>query len=263
MVHSSIAQNEVLFSSEGLTLVSLDGLYSLKSALSSYSKTKSPMRLEDAVDELRRLVLANNGCKVCRSDLVRSYDWLSISNSAMSDLDRMYRRAYGGPAEVGAISGMSSFAERAIQEPVIRTDDESDEGEEEDVDLMLPIMAVKQIGKTPSPKAPALKLQTNFAQPQPKPLLQIDDDDEDENDGDRTARPTDNAPIMFQPWNTGSIDQVLSAVDILSPAESVMRMGPMTPNDHDDISPTTRGEWGFLMVDNAFQGGRTVRVETF
>uniref|UniRef100_A0A0D2XZK9 DUF7582 domain-containing protein n=1 Tax=Fusarium oxysporum (strain Fo5176) TaxID=660025 RepID=A0A0D2XZK9_FUSOF len=63
LIHSSIIQNEVLFCSEGLTVLSLDRLYSLKSALSSYSKTKSHLRLEDAVDELRRIILVTNGCQ--------------------------------------------------------------------------------------------------------------------------------------------------------------------------------------------------------
>lgn len=166
---------------------------------------------------------------------------------------------------------MSTFAERAIHEPIIRSDEDLsgddgfEEADEQDSHVVLPIsMAIKHIGKTPSPKAPALKLQTTFA-PLVRPIpRKVADDYDDENDGDRTARPTDHQlPIMFQPWNSGTIDQVLSAVDVLSPAESVLRLGPMTPNGHDDISPTTRGEWGFLMVDDAFQGGRTVRVETF
>jgi hypothetical protein len=40
-------------------------------------------------------------------------------------------------------------------------------------------------------------------------------------------------------------------------------MGPTTPNGYDDISPITRGEWGFLMVDDKFQGAKTVKVETW
>jgi hypothetical protein len=34
------------------------------------------------------------------------------------------------------------------------------------------------------------------------------------------------------------------------------RVGPMTPNGYDDISPITRGEWGFLM----FGKGKTAGV---
>ncbi|CRK28325.1 hypothetical protein BN1708_015188 [Verticillium longisporum] len=63
LIRRSLAQNEVLFASDGLTLVSLDRLYTFKAALASFARTGSPLRLEDAVDELRRLVLAR-----CRHD---------------------------------------------------------------------------------------------------------------------------------------------------------------------------------------------------
>lgn len=263
-------QNEVLFSSEGLTLIALDGLYSLKAALSAYSRTKSSLRLEDAVDELRRLVLASNGRKVLKTDLLRSYDWLSVSHNAIKDLDKMYKRAYGGPEEVGAISGMaSSHREHIILEPAIRTEPdvqeppESYETDTPEEDFKIGIAITKDvhvpIPKAPSPKAPVLKLQTNFDPPK----SQFDDEEEDE---DLTARPRDNnsngIPIMLQPWSC-SIDEVMSA-GVLSPdgARASVKMGPRTPNGYEDISPTTRGEWGFLMVDDKFQGARTVAVET-
>ncbi|KKA26869.1 hypothetical protein TD95_002443 [Thielaviopsis punctulata] len=108
IIRRSINQDEQLYTSKGLTLISLDRCYTFKSALSSYSRTGSPMRLEDAVDELRRLYLANGGRKVSRTDVWRSYDWLSVSKEAMADVDMMYRRAYGGAEGFGAIEGISS-----------------------------------------------------------------------------------------------------------------------------------------------------------
>lgn len=283
LFHSSVIQNEVLFSSEGLTLVSLDRLYSLKSALSSYSKTGSPLRLEDAVDELRRFVLAGNGSKVTKADLLRSYDWLSVSKSAIADLDHMYRRAYGGPENIGAISGMFAAMKTpkplTCAEPYIRHDDFAEEdyntsfydpmlGE----DLIGVAVTAVQVCKPSSPPrlAPLLKLQTNF---EVKPTKIKDTKgleagraerggDHEEEDEERTARPTDQSPAALHPWNTHStIDQVLSA-GIMSPERSSMVFGPLTPNVYDDISPITRGEWGFL-VDKGLHGGRTVAVETF
>lgn len=274
LINTSIVQNEVLFSSDGLTLLSLDRLYSLKSALSSYSKTGSHLRLEDAVDELRRIILANNGEKVTKGDLLRSYDWLSVSNSALQDLDRMYRRAYGGREQFGGISGMPT-----IIEPVIRSQSEfeydDDEEEEEfeiqieDTMLELAIDAKEiKLSATPKPKGLALRLQTDFGM---MPQITIDTkieekkDAEEEEDDDRTARPT-NQSFMMQTWNTGStIDQVLSPVgysNLLSPDRST-GFGPMTPCDFGDLSPTTKGEWRFLMVDDAFKGAKTAAVETF
>jgi hypothetical protein len=268
LVNKSVIQNEVLFASEGLTLVALDGLYSLKAALSAYSRTKCSLRLEDAVDELRRLVLASNGRKVLKTDLLRSYDWLSVSHHAIKDLDGMYKRAYGGPEGMGAISGMVPRANREhiILEPAIRTEADTQDttefySSEIQNDCTIGIAITKDINihkplpKAPSPKAPQLKLQTNFDPPKSK----FEDDTEDE---DLTARPSDtNVPIMLQPWSC-SIDEVMSA-GVLSPnGRGSMKLGPRTPNGYEDISPTTRGEWGFLMVDDKFQGARTVAVET-
>ncbi|CAJ0541969.1 Ff.00g083160.m01.CDS01 [Fusarium sp. VM40] len=281
LIHSSIIQNEVLFCSEGLTILSLDRLYSLKSALSSYSKTKSHLRLEDAVDELRRIILATNGAKVSKTAILRSYDWLSVSSSALVDLDRMYRRAYGGPEQYGGISGLTSFAEPAIQ-PISDSQERYKEDEVEESTIAVAVMK----GKTPSPK-PLLKLQTNFTpgpilKPKPKKPeasaqvpIQVRVEEEEEEDGDRTARPTDQLYFSIQKWEPPStIDQVLTAgpinrsafspltpTPIMSPGST--RFGPLTPHDYEDISPTTRGEWGFMLADNAFQSGRKVGVETF
>ena len=266
LIHSSIIQNEVLFSSEGLTLLSLDRLFSLKSALSSYSKTKSHLRLEDAVDELRRTILAT-GSKVSKTAILRSYDWLSVSNSALIDLDRMYQRAYGGPEQLGGIEGFSAFTEPAIK--AISDFEESDSDSEIEED-MIGLAITKE--KTPSPK-PQLKLLTNFEAKKPEvPIVKVEGEEEDE---DRTARPTDRLYFSMQPWDGSTIDQVLSAAPVnksafspLTPTPILMspasaKMGPMTPNGYDDISPITRGEWGFMMADNAFQTGRKVGVETF
>jgi len=97
LVHRSLAQNELVFSSSGLSLLTLDRLYTFKSALTSYAATRSSCMLEDAVDELRRLVLAQGGCKVRKSLLQSRFTWLGpVSDSALSDVIRMYRRAYGG-----------------------------------------------------------------------------------------------------------------------------------------------------------------------
>jgi hypothetical protein len=269
-----VTQNEVLFSSDGLCLVSFDRLYTLKSALSSYSKTGTPFRLEDAVDELRRYVLAYG--QVSKSELVQSYDWLKVSNAALADLDRMYRRAYGGPDRVGGISGMTNIPE---PNPLI-WDDEYDglgfDPRDDDHYESTPVLDEAMIGiaisttpvvtkRSPSPKLPQLKIRTSF-QREPKPP---DDGggktgDETDSEGQHTARPTEVPTIALQLWTgaqSTSIDQMLND-DVLSPQRSSREFGPATPNGYDDISPITRNEWGFLMVDRGLQGARTVTVET-
>ncbi|WYZ40522.1 hypothetical protein EsH8_IV_000863 [Colletotrichum jinshuiense] len=242
LIRRSIVQNEVLFASEGLTLVSLDHLYTFKAALSSYSRTNAPLRLEDAVDELRRLILSRAGKKVSKSDLLRSYDWLSVTDAALAEVDKMYRRAYGGPDRIGAIEGVGSAAqvEETVRELEIQLDD-----------TMAASMGTIRISKPPSPKGPALKLQTNFdPKPQQLPLeIRGYDDEEDE---DLTARPERQPPMSV--WSPVSIAEVLH--------EDRQASGPMTPNGYDDISPITRGEWGFLMGPSGVGSGRTAPVMT-
>ncbi|KAF6818948.1 hypothetical protein CSOJ01_01605 [Colletotrichum sojae] len=239
LIRRSIVQNEVLFASEGLTLVSLDRLYTFKAALSSYSRTTAPLRLEDAVDELRRLVLSRAGSKVSKSDLLRSYDWLSVSDAALADVDKMYRRAYGGPDRVGAIEGVGSAAQ------VEQTMKELERDVEE---TMAAAMATIKIGKPPTPKGPVLKLQTNFEAVVPSPPVEeVSPEDED-----LTARP-ERQPVPL--WSPVSIAEVLH--------DDRQRLGPMTPKGYDDISPITRGEWGFLMGPGGVGGGRTAPVVTF
>ncbi|KAK3313840.1 hypothetical protein B0H66DRAFT_607082 [Apodospora peruviana] len=97
VVHRSLAQYEVLFTSEYLTLLSLDHLYNFRTALQSYARIQASSRLEDAVDELRRLFLANGRKKLLKSNLLSAYRWLDpVSDAALSDVCRMYSRAYGG-----------------------------------------------------------------------------------------------------------------------------------------------------------------------
>ncbi|KAJ3494125.1 hypothetical protein NLG97_g4281 [Lecanicillium saksenae] len=299
LFNNSIAQNDVLFSSDGLSLISFDRLYSLKAALSSYSKTGSPLRLEDAVDELRRYVLAS-GKKVSKMHLMRSYDWLSVSHSALADLDRMYRRAYGGVEMQGGIDGMY-FA--PVPESSVWSDDEDDDEEDEDdqeiyhdqdsgvyvegipdsptIEVATIGMAVAtttvpiQLKRSPSPKMPLLRVQTSFVKtPAVRHIDSIDVADNRKSEQKQpeaeedvlTARPDDDAgeaaAIRNQLWRntqSTSIDQVLSPGPDPPPRD---QDGPMTPNGYDDISPITRGEWGFLMVDRDFQNARTVAVTT-
>ncbi|KAL7918967.1 hypothetical protein ACQKWADRAFT_216099 [Trichoderma austrokoningii] len=276
LFHSSVVQNEVLFSSDGLTLLTLDRLYSIKSALSSYSKTGSALMLEDAVDELRRYVLAHNGRRVTRSALLRSYDWLSVSNSAIIDLDRMYRRAYGGYDQTGGITGMAP--ELVIKPFVLDLPPKAKFEDWEDGSLSpsstildddiigIAVTAIPYV-KPPTPRriGPVLKLQTAF--PAKSKYLDLgdevpkeDEDSEDDNDDEaHTARPVYHQAAAAAMWSSRlTIDEMLSSnQDLHSPA-----VGPMTPHGYDDISPVTRGEWGFLMGGSGLQMGKTAAVET-
>ncbi|KAK4252307.1 hypothetical protein C7999DRAFT_36827 [Corynascus novoguineensis] len=97
LVLKSTAQNETLFASAHLTLLSLDHLYTFRTALQAYARTKLACRLEDAVDELRRLFLANGRRALRKSALLAAYRWLDpLNDAALADVCRMYERAYGG-----------------------------------------------------------------------------------------------------------------------------------------------------------------------
>ncbi|KAK3954184.1 hypothetical protein QBC32DRAFT_94473 [Pseudoneurospora amorphoporcata] len=113
LLHRSLAQNEVLFGpsssssgAAGLRLLSLDHLYTFRSALQCYTRTVNHKpsvsrsiahrRLEDAVDELRRLVLGNGCQKLKKSCLVGAYARFMdpVSNRSLEEVGRMYGRAY-------------------------------------------------------------------------------------------------------------------------------------------------------------------------
>lgn len=108
VLHSSILQNNVLHSSEGLTLVSLDHLYTFKAALNRYAAVQSEfgshVELEDAVDELRRYVLSGSAGRrrLLKSTLISAYDWMGpVDETALADVMNMYSRAYGGAKDTG------------------------------------------------------------------------------------------------------------------------------------------------------------------
>ncbi|KAI0434003.1 hypothetical protein F5Y09DRAFT_19496 [Xylaria sp. FL1042] len=322
LVRRSIQQNEVLFSSEGLTLLGLDRLYSFKAALTAYAKSistpnsriQTPLsspglsnhpintmpptptlttadgsRLEDAVDCLRRLVLSNGGQPMRKADLYRSFDWMGINPMALADVERMYKRAYGGLERRGP-----------FELPPIPKGQECEQDNESDAKRM----GFIKIGTPPPPKAqttPVLKLNTNITTTprliRPKPKVtpqgaqevnshtsgqtsrnveeleirfdgseietQKDNNCADEDD-DRTPHPLRDGPVrpsMYWPNGNAlgqSIDEMLSPYD----NRQSQRLGPTTPNGYDDISPITRGEWGFLFKGDTWTQGRTAVVET-
>ncbi|KAK0737012.1 hypothetical protein B0T21DRAFT_410483 [Apiosordaria backusii] len=96
LIRLSLSQNQSLFSSSHLNLLSLDSLYTFRTAFQAYTRTRSSYRLEDAVDELRRLYLSNGRRPLLKSTLLNSYRWLDpICDHSLSQVCRMYERAYG------------------------------------------------------------------------------------------------------------------------------------------------------------------------
>ncbi|KAK6842369.1 hypothetical protein PG987_003229 [Apiospora arundinis] len=277
LIRRSLLQNEVLFSAEGLTLLGLDRLYTFKAALSAYARTTLPASsltkplhlptdrmMEDAVDELRRLVLANGGRPVTKADLHRRYDWIGVSASALSDVERMYRRAYGGCDRVGAFEVTAEDVGRVLLDvtppsPPSQTLYLSSAAHHE-----VPIV---KIGTPPSPKGPVLKLQTKFDDNKPalirpvptkakaaatlgkgdeasKPLNQSRQDEDfmitldglditnngaDDEDGDLTARPfTTGRPF----WNSAAAAEPSSSIDEMMMMTSQKLLSPTVATDN-------------------------------
>jgi hypothetical protein len=124
----STTQRETLFSSEHLTLLSLDHLYTFRTALQAYARTKAFHRLEDAVDELRRLFLANGRQALRKSALLAAYRWLDpVSDAALADVCRMYERAYGG---IERESGVENDVDPVPAWPLAESSRDSDDMEQ-------------------------------------------------------------------------------------------------------------------------------------
>ncbi|KAH8589360.1 hypothetical protein B0O99DRAFT_523259 [Bisporella sp. PMI_857] len=103
LIRRSLMQNSVLFSSEGLTLLDLDHVYTFKCHLQQYSKTLRGDDLGRAVDELRRMVLVHGGKRITKGYLMRAYDWLGVSLAALVDVNEAYKNTYGGRSRAGGI----------------------------------------------------------------------------------------------------------------------------------------------------------------
>jgi len=183
LIRRSLQQNDVLFSNEGLTLLSLDRVYTFKLALSTYSrllahtvtctsstvqrrenKAREKLALTAAVDELRLLILTQNGRRISKSYLLRSYDHLSVSLTSLSAINKTYKSCFSGDH---------------------------------------PIMG-----------------------------LEVDPE----------FRSGSSVPLITQ----GIVceDQGVQKLDCGPHCR-----GPVTPNGFEDVTPVTRGEWGFLMGD--------------
>lgn len=103
LIRRSLNQNSVVFSSEGLTLFSLDHVYTFKCQLHTYSRTLAQSDLTSAIEELQRLVLAQNGRRITKGYLMRAYDWLGVSLAALVDVNEGYKAVYGGAQRRGGI----------------------------------------------------------------------------------------------------------------------------------------------------------------
>lgn len=137
------------------------------------------------MDELHRLVLAQQGRAITKSTILRSYEYLRLSKSALTDVNESYKVSYGGVKRIGGIEMGASEGRFPVSRPL-------------------------------------LKMKTQFP-----PSVQ----------GEMSE-------FGMEPMREDRGPHI---------------RGPITPNGCDDLSPITKGEWGFLVGE---LGGRNVGVET-
>ncbi|KAG9243509.1 hypothetical protein BJ878DRAFT_510387 [Calycina marina] len=104
LIARSLAQNDTVFSSSGLTLLEVDYVYAFNMRLASYSESRSSRDLHDAVDDLRRCYLASQRCPVSRDEVLSAYG-SGIDMDAMHEAEELYRRKYSGGRQEGGITG--------------------------------------------------------------------------------------------------------------------------------------------------------------
>ncbi|OAF57102.1 hypothetical protein VC83_05828 [Pseudogymnoascus destructans] len=134
LTHRSLHQNTILFSSEGLTILSLDRIYTLKHALATYSRLLSTgasapaiaLALARALSELRALIFAQSGRPVANTYLQRAYDHLRVSPFALRLVNAAFAALYKG-AQV-PISGVPEEALRLAAPPTPRERRERESG---------------------------------------------------------------------------------------------------------------------------------------
>lgn len=227
LIHRSLTQNEVIFSSEGLTLLSLDHVYTFKCHLHTYSRTLTPSDLTAAVDELRRLVLAQNGRRITKGYLMRSYEWLGISLAALVDVNEGYKVAYGGKERFGGIEVQN---EERKSPPPLKTDFSAGQG------FRKLRLNVNLVSCSLSSSVRESSCESTCSEYEAKTLVSVDVGE--------SAKGRD------------------ATVEELREDRGPHRRGPMTPNGFEDITPVTKGEWCFLMVGEGWKEAKTAPVET-
>ncbi|KAI6715886.1 hypothetical protein PZA11_007169 [Diplocarpon coronariae] len=229
LIHRSLTQNSILFSSEGLTLLALDHVYTFKIQLHGYSRSLSPSSLTLAVDELRRLVLAQSGRRVTKGYLMRAYDWLGVSLAALVDVNEGYKVAYGGRERSG---GIVIQDEARKNPPPLKTDFDG-------AQHRAPRELRPTIGSalsSPSGRARSCAGSSCCGDGEAKALVSVDVGE--------SAKGRD------------------ATLEVLREDRGPHRRGAVTPNGFEDITPVTKGEWCFLMVGEGWKDTKTAPVET-
>lgn len=101
VIDRSLIQNDIVFSSEGLTLFALDHCFSLKSTLDRLSRGSWDTSFSDAVEVLRRLVYISRGRPMTKGYIRRCYSQMEVADNMLLRLNSEYERRHGHRGVVG------------------------------------------------------------------------------------------------------------------------------------------------------------------
>ncbi|KAI9841071.1 MAG: hypothetical protein M1837_001042 [Sclerophora amabilis] len=98
LIRRSILQNQVLFSSESLTLLDVDYIYAFKAQLQDYTRLHRPSASNACVEMLRRVMMIYDDRPLTISYIMRAYDHLAITEQDLRQINDAYVSKYKGAA---------------------------------------------------------------------------------------------------------------------------------------------------------------------
>lgn len=134
VVQQSLTQKEIVYSSEGLTLLAVDFLFGLKSKMNSLVGTNSIKDLDHAVALLRRLALIYRGRPLTKGILASSYSTIQVPDSILVKVNATYEWKY----HIRGIAGINDEFlgwKRGGRVDLDQSFSSEDEGDETDFEL--------------------------------------------------------------------------------------------------------------------------------
>ena len=100
LIHRSLIQHDILFSGDGLTVLSVDRIYTFKSFLEVSSKKHWPLGsvvswIDSSVQLLHHINSIYTGTKLCKGYLKRVYQQIRLDDTLLDEVCRAYQQAFG------------------------------------------------------------------------------------------------------------------------------------------------------------------------
>ncbi|KAI9678942.1 MAG: hypothetical protein M1829_001927 [Trizodia sp. TS-e1964] len=108
LIHRSLRQNTVLFSTESLTLLAADHLHTLKLSLQYHESHPTTSTLSRCTELLALLATAHNGRPLTKGYVFRAYDHILIAEPTLGAANNSYYKRHGVDAVVMGSEDASS-----------------------------------------------------------------------------------------------------------------------------------------------------------